>query len=120
MAINYLTIIVSMIMLLTMAGTTSLLINSEKIKLVTQGALNNSVNYAGTWVTADGYLRQELTPEGRYDESHGPRQSLYSGKFEIKGNYIRYSDDTGFIASGHFSGEDILYYGGHVFYRQKS
>jgi hypothetical protein len=120
MAINYLTIIVSIIMLITMAGTRSIVTQSEKIKLLIPGVLEHSNIYPGIWVTADGYIRHELNTEGRYDEAHGSRQSAYSGKYEIRGNHIRYSDDTGFIATGDFSGKDILYYGGHVFYRQPS
>jgi hypothetical protein len=33
--------------------------------------------YIGMWVTADGYVRHELLPNGRYDEARGDRESAY-------------------------------------------
>lgn len=74
--------------------------------------------YAGMWVTADGQIRHELLPNGRYDEARGNRQSAYQGRYEIKGNHIDYWDDTGFTADGTFVSEDELHHGGMVFRRQ--
>lgn len=31
----------------------------------------------GMWVTADGHIRHELLPNGRYDEARGSRESAY-------------------------------------------
>ena len=31
-------------------------------------------SYAGMWVTADGYVRHNLLPNGRYDEARGSRE----------------------------------------------
>lgn len=45
-------------------------------------------NYTGIWVTANGYIRQELLPDGRYDETRGTRKSAYTGRYRISGNYI--------------------------------
>jgi hypothetical protein len=120
MVINYLTIIVSLIMLITMVGTASVVERSEKIKLLQTGMLKQANNYHGIWVTADGHIRHELLPGGRYDEARGSREKAYSGRYEISGGHIRYWDDTGFTATGNFSGKDILYHGGYVFYRQTS
>ncbi|KCZ99114.1 hypothetical protein HPO_07802 [Hyphomonas polymorpha PS728] len=39
--------------------------------------------YTGMWVTADGHIRHELLPSGRYDEARGNRQSAYQGRYEI-------------------------------------
>ncbi len=75
-------------------------------------------DYVGMWVTADGVIRQELLPNGRYDEARGHRASAYTGSYSIKGNHIDYVDDTGFTADGEFQG-DVLYHGGMIFYRQK-
>lgn len=72
------------------------------------------------WVTADGYIRQELLPGGRYDEARGNKQSAYTGRYAITGNYIYYWDDTGFEADGRFSNDDTLLHGGYIFYREKS
>lgn len=36
-------------------------------------------SYLGTWVTADGYIRHELLPNGRYIEARGHRQSACRG-----------------------------------------
>ncbi|KJF73328.1 Atu4866 domain-containing protein [Agrobacterium arsenijevicii] len=74
--------------------------------------------YIGMWVTGDGHVRQELLPDGRYDEARGQRKSAYQGRYEVKGNRIDYWDDTGFTADGEFV-DDVLYHGGMIFYRQK-
>lgn len=75
--------------------------------------------YIGMWVTADGYIRQELLPNGRYDEARGNRQSAYTGRYEINGTHINYWDDTGFTADGDFTDNDTLRHGGYIFYREK-
>ncbi|MGZ7444368.1 Atu4866 domain-containing protein [Paenibacillus sp. TH7-28] len=74
--------------------------------------------YIGMWVTKDGYIRQELLPEGRYDEARGNRKSAYTGSYTIIGNRIEYVDDTGFTADGEFAG-DVLYHAGMIFIREK-
>ncbi|MGP4046212.1 Atu4866 domain-containing protein [Streptomyces sp. 2A115] len=71
------------------------------------------------WVTADGQIRQELLPNGRYDEARGERESAYTGRYWVKGKRIEYVDDTGFTADGEFQG-DTLHHGGYVFYREGS
>ncbi|WP_188915819.1 Atu4866 domain-containing protein [Salinarimonas ramus] len=58
--------------------------------------------YVGMWVTADGYVRHELLPNGRYDEARGTRESAYQGRYEVIGDHIQYWDDTGFTADGVF------------------
>ncbi|WP_424565511.1 Atu4866 domain-containing protein [Tamaricihabitans halophyticus] len=75
--------------------------------------------YVGMWVTADGHIRQELLPDGRYDEARGNRQSAYTGRYWITGDRIEYRDDTGFSADGEFDG-DVLHHAGYVFYREGS
>jgi Agrobacterium tumefaciens protein Atu4866 len=77
------------------------------------------VTYVGMWVTADNHIRQELLPNGRYDEARGGRESAYTGRYRVNGNHIEYADDTGFTADGEFEG-DILHHGGYVFYREDS
>ena len=74
--------------------------------------------YVGMWVTADGHVRQELRPDGRYDEARGSRQSAYQGRYEVRDNDIFYWDDTGFTADGRFV-DDVLHHGGMIFYREK-
>ncbi|MFB9948182.1 Atu4866 domain-containing protein [Rhizobium puerariae] len=75
--------------------------------------------YVGMWVTADGRIRQELLPNGRYDEARGSRQSAYQGRYEVTGNRINYWDDTGFTADGLFVDIDTLHHGGMTFFRQR-
>jgi hypothetical protein len=75
--------------------------------------------YVGMWVTADGHIRQELLPDGRYDEARGTRQSAYTGSYTVSGTQIDYVDDTGFTADGTFDG-DVLHHGGYLFYREGS
>ena len=71
----------------------------------------------GIWVTADGYIRQELMTDGRYDEARGNKKSAYQGRYEIDGARIRYWDDTGFEADGEFIG-GVLHHVGMKFYRR--
>ncbi|MNW36894.1 hypothetical protein D3C74_139140 [compost metagenome] len=74
--------------------------------------------YIGMWVTEDGDIRQELLPNGRYDEARGQRQSAYTGSYIIEDDYIEYVDDTGFTADGEFK-DGVLYHAGMVFYREE-
>jgi hypothetical protein len=75
-------------------------------------------NFVGMWVTADGHIRHELLPNGRYDEQRGNRKSAYQGRYTIAGNHIDYVDDTGFTADGEFI-DGVLYHAGMVLYREK-
>jgi hypothetical protein len=74
--------------------------------------------YVGMWVTKDGYIRQELLPNNRYDEARGGRKSAYQGRYDLTGNRINYWDDTGFTADGEFR-DGVLYHGGYIFYRER-
>lgn len=73
--------------------------------------------FIGMWVTEDGCIRQELLPNGRYDEARGTRRHAYQGRYEIKGNHIDYWDDTGFTADGRFVDANTLHHGGMIFRR---
>ncbi len=88
---------------------------------VTKGetAMTQQHPYVGMWVTPDGRIRQELLPNGRYDEARGSRKSAYQGRYEVKGNHIEYWDDTGFTADGTFVSDDELHHGGMIFKREK-
>jgi hypothetical protein len=72
--------------------------------------------YIGMWVTADGFIRQELLPNGRYEEARGNRKSAYQGRYEINGSHIQYWDDSGFEADGEFV-DGVLHHVGMKFYR---
>ena len=74
--------------------------------------------YVGMWVTADGNIRHELLPNGRYDEARGTRESAYRGRYEVRGDHIDYWDDTGFTADGDFI-DGVLHHGGMILYRRK-
>lgn len=73
--------------------------------------------YAGMWVTADGHIRHNLLPNGRYDEARGNRESAYQGRYEVRGDDILYWDDTGFTADGKFV-DDVLYHAGMILHRK--
>lgn len=75
--------------------------------------------YVGMWVTDDRHVRQELLPNGRYDEARGTRQSAYQGRYEIRGDRIEYWDDTGFTADGVFVDEHTLHHGGMILRRER-
>ena len=72
----------------------------------------------GMWVTADGSIRQELLPNGRYDEARGKTKSAYQGRYEVQGSRIQYWDDSGFEADGMFI-DGVLHHVGMTFYRER-
>lgn len=80
--------------------------------------MENNDKYVGMWVTADGYIRHELLPGGRYDEARGNRKSAYQGSYKLTGDHIDYKDDTGFTADGEFR-DGVLYHAGMVLYREE-
>ncbi|MFJ9036701.1 Atu4866 domain-containing protein [Streptomyces sp. NPDC102406] len=73
--------------------------------------------YVGMWVTEDGYIRQELLPDGRYDEARGTRRSAYTGSYTVTGDHIDYVDDSGFTATGDVR-DGVLYHEHLVLYRE--
>lgn len=73
--------------------------------------------YTGLWVTADGSIRHELLPNGRYVEARGTRENAYRGRYEVTGDYIFYWDDIGFTADGRFI-DGVLYHAGMVLRRE--
>tara|TARA_R110002020_G_scaffold97708_1_gene233103 strand:- start:20646 stop:21389 length:744 start_codon:yes stop_codon:yes gene_type:complete len=94
------------------------LMNTIKRKTTMDGTMEETKGYLGMWVTKDGYIRQELLPNNRYDEARGNRKSAYQGKYEVSGNHIDYVDDTGFSADGVFTDEKTLHHGGYIFYKE--
>lgn len=79
--------------------------------------IEETKEYLGMWVTADGRIRHELLPGNRYDEARGNRKSAYQGSYKVTGNHIDYTDDTGFTADGEFR-NGVLFHGGMIFYKE--
>ncbi|WP_052850437.1 Atu4866 domain-containing protein [Streptomyces avicenniae] len=71
----------------------------------------------GLWIDDNGFVRQELLPDGRYDEARGDRPSAYQGRYWINGNRIDYLDDLGFWAFGEFR-DGALHHAGYRFTRR--
>jgi len=75
----------------------------------------------GMWVTADGHIRQELLPDGRYDEARGERRSAYTGSYVVTprpdGPHLDYRDDLGFTATGDIR-DGVLFHEHLVLYRE--
>ncbi|MDN3250115.1 MULTISPECIES: Atu4866 domain-containing protein [unclassified Streptomyces] len=67
----------------------------------------------GVWIDREDFLHQELTADGRYDETRGGRPHAYQGRFWIDGDRIDYLDDLGFWAYGEFKGDE-LHHAGYV------
>lgn len=72
--------------------------------------------YVGMWRTADGHVRHELLPDGRYVEARGTRERAYTGRYVVTGEHIEYVDDTGFTADGDFI-DGVLHHGGMILRR---
>ncbi len=67
----------------------------------------------GVWIDRNDFLHQELTADGRYDETRGGRPHAYQGRYWIDGDRIDYLDDLGFWAYGEFQGDE-LHHAGYV------
>ncbi|MFD9001558.1 Atu4866 domain-containing protein [Streptomyces sp. NPDC059582] len=67
----------------------------------------------GVWSDQKDFLHQELTADGRYDETRGGRPHAYQGSYWIDGDRIDYLDDLGFWAYGEFK-RDELHHAGYV------
>ncbi|MGX1757420.1 Atu4866 domain-containing protein [Streptomyces lydicus] len=78
----------------------------------------DTVDVVGLWVTADGHIRQELRPDGRYDEARGERRSAYTGRYTVTGSHLDHVDDGGFSATGD-SRDGVLHHEHLVLYREE-
>ncbi|MEU6192082.1 Atu4866 domain-containing protein [Streptomyces sp. NPDC047061] len=67
----------------------------------------------GVWIDRNDFLHQQLTADGRYDETRGGRPHAYQGRYWIDGDRIDYLDDLGFWAYGEFRGDE-LHHAGYV------
>ncbi|MFD5752365.1 Atu4866 domain-containing protein [Streptomyces sp. NPDC127033] len=79
---------------------------------------DDNADVVGMWVTADGHIRQELLPDGRYDEARGGRGSAYTGRYTVTGNHLDYVDDTGFTATGDIR-DGVLHHEHLVLHREQ-
>lgn len=108
--------IVSCVAFLDTYALTDLMMKQE---ISMEKTIEETKEYIGMWVTADGYIRHELLPNNRYDEARGSRKKAYLGSYKVTANHIDYKDDTGFTADGYFK-DGILYHGGMIFYKEKN
>jgi|SRR5690554_2166155 len=99
----------------------TILMNNDKTTMnkTIEETIEETKDYIGMWVTADGHIRHELLPNNRYDEARGNRKSAYQGSYSISGNHIDYQDDTGFTADGEFR-DGILYHAGMILHKEKN
>ena len=67
--------------------------------------------HVGVWVDQSDFLHQELTADGRYDETRGGRPHAYQGRYWVEGNRIDYLDDLGFWAYGELRGDELHHVG---------
>ena len=102
--------------LVVMAGLAPSVSAEAQLRASEGRAAMTSQKYVGMWVTADGSVRHELLPNGRYDEVRGSRKSAYQGRYAITGDHIACVDDTGFTADGDFI-DDVFHHGGMVLRR---
>ncbi|GAA1742375.1 Atu4866 domain-containing protein [Microbacterium paludicola] len=73
--------------------------------------------YVGMWIDQSDFLYQELTADGRYDETRGGRPHAFQGSFWIDGDRIDYLDDLGFWAFGEFV-DGVLHHGPYILNRR--
>lgn len=90
--------------------------NPESVDGTTQTTNADPVDRVGVWIDTQDFLHQELTADGRYDETRGGRKHAYQGRYWLDGDRIDYLDDLGFWAFGRFDG-DTLHHAGYVMRR---
>ena len=93
------------------------LVNGVSRTSFVPAAPSSSSPYLGRWIDATGFIHQEMTTDGRYDETRGGRPHAYQGSFWIDGDRIVYHDDLGFWAYGRFA-DNVLHHAGYTFTRQ--
>ncbi|MDR7274138.1 Atu4866 domain-containing protein [Catenuloplanes atrovinosus] len=93
-----------------------LVVDGEVVSTVDAVPGGSASPYLGMWVDRTGYIRQELTADGRYDETRAGRRHAYQGAFRIDGDRIVYRDDQGFWAYGRFA-DGVLHHAGYTFDR---
>ncbi|WP_411760629.1 Atu4866 domain-containing protein [Streptomyces tunisiensis] len=71
---------------------------------VSQAACPAAFKSQAGCVTRTGFLHQELTADGRYDETRGGRTHAYQGRFWVDGDRVDDLDDLVFRAYGGFQG----------------
>jgi hypothetical protein len=111
-------VVIACALLVTVACESAATPRADSVVPTSQQEPTADHRYLGMWVTADGRIRQQLLPSGRYDEARGARESAYTGRYEVRGSNIQYWDDSGFTADGVFVTENELHHGGMIFYRQ--
>ncbi len=84
----------------------------EPANLAHQLTADSDHDYVGMWIDDTGFLHQELTLDGRYDETRGGRPHAYEGRYWITGDRIVYLDDLGFWAYGDFR-DGVLQHAGY-------
>jgi hypothetical protein len=53
--------------------------STREAQMTNATSQNQNHPYLGMWVTGDGHVRQELLPNGRYDEARGNRKVPIKG-----------------------------------------
>lgn len=81
------------------------------------GRRAGDVDVVGMRVTAGGRVRQELPPEGRYDEARGTRSSAGTGHRTVTGHHLDHVDDTGSTATGDIR-DGVLFHEHLVLYKE--
>jgi hypothetical protein len=55
----------------------------------------------GSWLSPDGYIRLDLLPDGRYEETWGKRDNAYAGRYAVlNASLLHFSDESGFDVHG--------------------
>lgn len=83
-----------------------------------QGRPADNQSRFGMWVDENDFLKQELLPNGRYDEARAERKSAFQGQYWINGDRIDYLDDLGFWAFGEFK-NGVLNHAGYILTKRK-
>ncbi|WP_421943285.1 Atu4866 domain-containing protein [Pedobacter sp.] len=81
--------------------------------------IEETKEYLGIWISADGQNRHELLPNMRYRGAGGALKDGYQGSYNVVGDHIDYEDDSGFSAEGDFR-DGILFHGGTALFKKFS
>ncbi len=67
----------------------------------------------GTWITANGYIRLQLSGSGRFKETWGAGECAYDGSYAVSGAILVFTDDSGLVTLGELEAGAIHLRGDH-------
>lgn len=80
---------------------TAVALDTAQHNAVAENTAHATADVTGSWLSPDGYIRLDLLPDGRYEESWGKRNNAYAGRYAVlNASLLHFSDESGFDVHG--------------------